>query len=153
MTESCDCTTNCSQLISRRYVLGPSDRNWFLVFESFPEDPDPRKFAIRCLELSDVTISLLSDPNSTVYKVPAGSTAIVRVEELATGGFTLEIEHLPISPAGGRPVGPIGECIGSCPPYTRKCTPPNTPVCVNGQLTCVPPGAVAAPCPSSAKEG
>jgi hypothetical protein len=152
MTELCDCTTNCSQLISRRYVLGPSDTNWFLVFESFPEDPDPRKFAIRCLELKDVTISLLSDRNSTVYKVPAGSTAIVRVDELATGGFILDVEHLQIAPTVGRP-GQIGECTGSCPPYTRKCTPPNTPVCVNGQLICVPPGAVAAPCPSSAKEG
>lgn len=151
MTESCDCSTTCSQLISRRYVLGPSDMNWFLVFESFPEDPDPRKFAIRCLDLKDVTISLLADRNSTIYKVPAGSTAIVRVEELATGGFLLEIEHVLVSAAVGRP-GPIGECTGSCPPYTRACTPPNTPVCVNGQLTCVTTGAVAAPCPTSNKE-
>lgn len=148
MSEICDCASTCSQLISRRYVLGPSDVNRFLVFESFPEDPDPRKFAIRCLELKDVTINLLADRNSSVHKVPAGDTAIVRVEELVTGGFLLEIEHIQVSAAVGRP-GQIGECTGSCPPYTRKCTPPNTPVCVNGQLTCVPPAAIVAPCPTT----
>lgn len=148
MTEPCDCATNGSQLISRRYVLGPNETNWFIVFESFPDDPDPRKFAVRCLELKDVTNSILSDRNTTVYKIPAGCTAIVRVEELATGGFALEVEQLQTSRVTVKP-GQIGECTGNCPPYTRSCPPPNVPACVNGQLTCVPPGTVAAPGPTS----
>lgn len=152
MTEPCDCATTCTQLISRRYVIGPSDLDWFLILETFPDDPDPRKFAFRCLELKDVTISLLANRNSSVHKVPSGDTAIVRVEELATGGFILDIEHLHISPAVVRP-GQIGECAGSCPPYTLKCPPPNIPACVSGQLTCVPPGAAAAPCPPSTLDG
>lgn len=138
MTEPCEPT--CSCLIARKYLLGPYDAPVVVLLKSPTEaTEDVRKCAIHFLTPDQVPDGALTDKKITLYKLPAGHVAVVRLEEVPESGYMLAVEQLPpVSPAL-RGTVPTGECTASCPPYTLPCKLTQHAECINGRLTCQPP--------------
>jgi hypothetical protein len=138
---TCD-NDNCACLITRRYLLGPYDQPLIVVIECpCGDQAGDRSCAVRFLEVGDVNFEMLTDSEKTLYKLPAGETSVLEVKEIQRGSYAVEITQLPTKVALQKPgpFPPVGECLGSCPPYSKECRPDQHPDCSSGTLKCEPP--------------
>jgi hypothetical protein len=148
------CEESTSSLIDQRFVFGPYDAAFIVVFESVTlwdtEPTDTRKSANRLLpvdpsipeyqeKIEPAIARSMNDPRVTVYKLPAGHVAIVRVSEVSGQGFLFEVEQLPPAARAVASYRDLGKCTGSCPPGKIPCPVGTLPDCSTGKLKCVLP--------------
>ncbi len=145
------CEESQTGLIDQRYVLGPYGTAFLVVFESVSvwdaESSDRRKSVTRLLpvdpanpayenEILPAITHAMNDPRVTLYRLPPGHVAIVRISEVPDQGFLFAVEQLP--PATLSAKGVIGICTGDCPPNSKSCRVGEVPDCSTGTLKCIP---------------
>jgi hypothetical protein len=125
---------DANDLITRRYYLEVSDEPMFVLFQYL----GTRKSKLQFVRPNAIDPKILTDNDTTVFKLPARFAGLVRLQEVDGGRFIVEFEQLPLAVRDGAAnLGdPVPICSGPCPPYTVQCPTGTQPDCDEGTLKC-----------------
>lgn len=125
---------DANDLITKRYYLDASGEPMFVLFQYLRE----RTTTLRFVRPNAIDPSVLTDNDTTVFKLPANFAGFVRLEEVEGGRFIVKFEQLPLAvfDGPGKPGDPVSMCTSLCPPYSRECPLGTLPDCDEGTLKC-----------------
>jgi hypothetical protein len=137
------CSTALPPSPIRVEVIGPFDEPYCLLYRYRAGG----FFNIDYKRAADVTLSLLHDSDTTIYKMARGHVAVIRHQKLDNLKGTLEIFEGPkVDLRDSRPDDPdpienpppvTQTCLGPCPDYERPCLITEYPDCVGDRLECL----------------